>query len=507
MTSLRVAIGVLATILAFALTPPAHAQPCQPAWDIRFGQPGADDEVTDSVVFDDGTGPALFICGKFVSVGGVHARGIAKWDGRHWSEVGGGLTGFNQSPAWVGTLLVWDDGRGPALYAGGQFTYAGGVPASTIARWDGHQWEALGSGTDGGVYSLGVFDDGRGSALYAGGRFQRAGQVMYANNMARWDGANWEALGDGVTGRSYFAYCMAVFDDGQGPALYIGGDAWVWNHGQPIRYLLRWDGHQWSQPKGVDLSGIPYGYVPYIEGLKVYDDGTGPALFIAGPIQQEGVGRDFLKWDGQTVTSPQGFFPSSDPPLAMQTFDDGSGPALWIGGGRFAVNARNGYTSIAKWDGRTWTAPASYPYQWIVTLTPFNDGFGNALFVGGRLFWFEPDHANPMGHFTRFTTPHMALDHSPLRAGEPAQFTTTCSTPGQRVNFVYSTRGLGSYYVQQLGISLDLNHPQLAGHAVADANGHAQLVRTVPPESSGRTLYLQAAERGRKTEVVVSTIE
>ena len=40
------------------------------------------------------------------------------------------------------TLAVSED----TLYAGGQFTTAGGVSANYIAQWNGSSWSALGSG-------------------------------------------------------------------------------------------------------------------------------------------------------------------------------------------------------------------------------------------------------------------------------------------------------------------------------------------------------------------------
>ena len=69
---------------------------------------------------------------------------IAKWDGSSWAALGSGLNGS------VHALTVFDDGGGPALYAGGSFTSAGGVAASRIAKWDGSSWAALGSGMGGG---------------------------------------------------------------------------------------------------------------------------------------------------------------------------------------------------------------------------------------------------------------------------------------------------------------------------------------------------------------------
>src|SRR5258706_249548 len=56
------------------------------------------------------------------------------------------------------SLAVFDDGSGPALYAGGNFTTAGGAPANYIARWSGSSWSQLGSGMNGYVNALTVFN-------------------------------------------------------------------------------------------------------------------------------------------------------------------------------------------------------------------------------------------------------------------------------------------------------------------------------------------------------------
>src|SRR5208337_2544152 len=69
---------------------------------------------------------------------------------------------------------------GTDLYAGGQFTMAGGVPVNRIARWNGSTWSALGSGMNGTVYSIVV----SGTNLYAAGNFTSAGGVP-ANGVAQ----------------------------------------------------------------------------------------------------------------------------------------------------------------------------------------------------------------------------------------------------------------------------------------------------------------------------------
>src|SRR6185295_9330934 len=82
-------------LAAFAL-PSASAQvppPCQADWLPTFGgAPGADNDISCLVVFDDGSGPALIAGGGFHFVGGIAAERIARWDGSHWSALGGGFT-------------------------------------------------------------------------------------------------------------------------------------------------------------------------------------------------------------------------------------------------------------------------------------------------------------------------------------------------------------------------------------------------------------------------------
>ncbi len=128
---------------------------CPPSWLPTFGgQPGADSGILALAVFDDGSGPALFAGGTFTSAGGAAASRIAKWNGTTWSALGGGVTGGFVA-ASVQALAVFDDSSGAALYAGGHFGFAGGMAADHIAKWDGTSWTTLGSGLTGGfLYSF-----------------------------------------------------------------------------------------------------------------------------------------------------------------------------------------------------------------------------------------------------------------------------------------------------------------------------------------------------------------
>jgi hypothetical protein len=114
-----------------------------------------------------GSDGVLYAGGQFTTAGGVSANHIAHWDGTTWSALGLGMD------SWVAILMLANDGT---LYAGGQFSTAGNVPAKAIARWDGTTWSALGSGISGGfspsTYALAMTDE---DTLYAGGWFTRAG--------------------------------------------------------------------------------------------------------------------------------------------------------------------------------------------------------------------------------------------------------------------------------------------------------------------------------------------
>jgi hypothetical protein len=180
---------------------------------------GVNGEVLALAVFDDGGGPDLYVGGTFTPPTGSSGNYIARWNGSSWSSVGGGMNYH------VYSLAVFDDGTGPALYAGGYFTTAGGVSAHGIARWNGTAWSTLGSGVGAastpGVLSLTVFDDGDGPALYAGGDFTTAGGQP-ALGLARWNGTSWSSVGSGINGS---VWALAAFDDGAGggPDLYAGG--------------------------------------------------------------------------------------------------------------------------------------------------------------------------------------------------------------------------------------------------------------------------------------------
>jgi len=131
----------------------------------------------------------LYAGGDFTFAGGDSANRIAKWDGNAWSALGSGLNGY-----CVYAIAIDNSGD---LYVGGEFTTAGGDSAKYIAKWDGSAWSALGSGMNSYVYAL-VID--KSNNLYAGGDFTTAGGISaeeIANGM----------VAPGVSGQWYECFC------------------------------------------------------------------------------------------------------------------------------------------------------------------------------------------------------------------------------------------------------------------------------------------------------------
>ncbi|MCL4222152.1 MAG: hypothetical protein KJZ65_12375 [Phycisphaerales bacterium] len=173
--------------------------------------------ILDLQLADLGDGEKLYAAGRFLNIGGVPANNIAVWNGSNWSALGGGIT--HTSIAQVICMTTFDDGNGPALYAGGSFTSAGGSPATRIAKWNGSSWSAMGDGFNNTVQELTVFDDGSGPALYAMGNFTLSG-ANPINRIAKWNGTSWEPVGVGADGNIYGAF---VFDAGEGMGMHLGG--------------------------------------------------------------------------------------------------------------------------------------------------------------------------------------------------------------------------------------------------------------------------------------------
>lgn len=300
---------------------------------------GVNPDSNDLAVFDDGNGPALYITGSFVTAGGQPANHIARWDGENWSPLGDGLNGQGLG------LTVFDDGNGPALYVTGVFTEAGGQTVNHIARWDGENWSALGTGVNNAATKSAVFDDGTGPALYVGGTFTTAGGVSVAQ-LARWDGENWSDVSNGTGGT---VLGVDTVDLGEGDALYVSGIFSSVGGGVSANNIAKWDGESWSA-LGSGTNGL-------VRKVTAHDDGTGngKALYAAGNYSQAGsvAANNIAKWDGQEWSrlsnGLEGGTNQSWAVLSVGT-DIDDAPGLYVGG-CFSFAGGLNANHVAVWRG------------------------------------------------------------------------------------------------------------------------------------------------------------
>lgn len=381
-------VAALLVALACCFSPMVAAQQrCVEDWVSTFGgAPGLDGDVRAMAVFDDGSGPALYVGGSFYSAGGIVANRIARWDGERWSDVGGGLISSIQLDAGVHALAVYDDGSGPALYAAGDFVQAGDVLVGNIAKWDGKSWSALGAGLSRTgnrtiVHALEVFEEAGGAVLYAGGSFTHAGGAP-ADRLAKWNGEVWESAVAPFLFSPSLAPVRALqsYDAGGGPGLFVGGEFRVTTGGLTTTGLIRWDGAAWSTPAGPSSDRI--------YALTVWDDGAGAALYVGGEFVQIGgvSARGIARWDGASWSAVGTSLNTNV--YALTGWDSPNGPRLVAGGGFRTVNDQP-LNGVAVWDGSRWS-DAHEGFGGNATARVYSlgvfatiDGEGEYLYAGG----------------------------------------------------------------------------------------------------------------------------
>ncbi|QOJ00453.1 MAG: immunoglobulin domain-containing protein [Phycisphaeraceae bacterium] len=164
----------------------------------------------------------LIAGGDFELAGGIGCTRVLQWD--PVTEIFGPMsTGFTKNPppnpdnpATVRTLKVIDG----VLYAGGDFNRSGARVVNNIARWDGTQWQPLGNGPGFNVWTISKLGD----YLYAGG--------IGGANAAYWDGTTWRNMRAGTDGP---VYAMETLNG----KLHLGG-TFLTADNTPASYFAKW---------------------------------------------------------------------------------------------------------------------------------------------------------------------------------------------------------------------------------------------------------------------------
>ncbi len=327
----------------------------------------------------------VYFGGFFSLCGDVPALGVVSYDPRtrRFAALGDGLEYL--VPDVMGTPEVLAFAlSGSDLYVGGRFTHAGGAPANNVARWDGRAWSALGAGVDDRIYALAW----SGNTLFAGGHFLQAGGQP-ARRIARWNGQAWNALGSGMDND---VSALAA----RGDEVYAAG-RFTSAGGQPANRIARWNGSAWHalgsdfESGGGTLAFLGDDLINY--GTVIQDGGVS----MAGLSRWDGRAWSCLGTCGETTGAGR-FAVSGNDLIATGRFDRVAGTL-----------ARN----IARYRNGTWTALGVPGAQGI-------DDSASALAVSGDMVYVSGYFTEAGGVLVRNTAVFNGVGWSPLGTEKPA---------------------------------------------------------------------------------------
>ncbi|MBX3462859.1 MAG: delta-60 repeat domain-containing protein [Planctomycetes bacterium] len=215
-----------------------------------------------------GSNSTVLVGGHFDLVNGQVCRRVAAYNlaGGTWSTAG---TGLGDGLGFGGHVASLVPGPGGTFYAAGAVGEASGRNLAGVARWDGAQWRAL---NDGVPPRLTCALPLGGDRVVIGGRFASLGNLA-AESIAEWNGTNWQPLGSGLTtGLPYYETVEALARLPNGDLL--AGGSFTFAGSIPANALARWNGSQWSAAGGGvtalgGLAGLVYDLLPLPDGRIV----------------------------------------------------------------------------------------------------------------------------------------------------------------------------------------------------------------------------------------------
>jgi hypothetical protein len=174
--------------------------------------------------------------------------------------------------------------------------------------------------------------------------------VMVVVASAQTPGTEWTS-GMGVAGTFGEIRAMIEFDDGTGPALFVGGSDLFRAGDQAATQFARWKDGRWSSDGAAALGAN-------LSGFATFDDGAGVALYAVGapsPLD----GRGLFRWSGGSWVGVGAALTQNGNPQGaarLVAFDDGGGAKLYVTGAFDAAGALTGLPGIAAFDGANWSA-------------------------------------------------------------------------------------------------------------------------------------------------------
>ncbi len=318
-------------------------QSCATIWRNSIGMPGVNARVQRICSLPNGD---VIVGGEFTSGGGVALGHIGRWNGADWQSLGSGLDGV--------AVLDIVMRSGTSLVAGGHFWTAGGQTASNIAQWDGTAWAPLGDGLNAEVWALTTLPNGN---LVAAGNFTNAGLM----HVGCWNGSAWSPLGSGFDEGS-FVLSLTTLTNGD----VVAGGGFAAVGGNAASNIARWNGTSWLA-LGSGLDGMVW-------ALEVLPNGD---LVAGGAFTTIGGGtptNHVAKWDGASWSAlGQGVSNGQFNSIVTALETQGNGDL--IAGGYFSIAGGAEAKGVARWNGTEWA--------------PLGAGIGREGFPAGFVFAIE----------------------------------------------------------------------------------------------------------------------
>lgn len=201
-----------------------------------FGQPmlgASNGTIEDMVVMPNGD---LIVTGRFSTIGGIVALGLAHWDGAQWLAMG-------QGPLPLATPVDLDVMANGDLLCAGSFSSIGGIAANHFATWDGSNWSATVS------YPTSIGASARTATALPNGFILAAGEFPTGSTIL-WDNTQWQAIGSESVAN---IHALTQLSNGD---LLAGGafeSIEATNSSRGAGGLARWDSQAWQpEPIGID---------------------------------------------------------------------------------------------------------------------------------------------------------------------------------------------------------------------------------------------------------------
>jgi hypothetical protein len=219
------------------------------------------------------------------------------------------------------------------VYIGGRFKKIGSLVVNNIARWDGHSWTALG---DGFLSALTVQSIAlEGNDVYAGGLFSYSG-ITEVFNIAKWDGSNWSAIDSGTNN---IVNAMAIDQSGN---IFAGG-CFTKAGSDSASHIAEWNNasNLWT-----NLGAGIRGTTPSVYSMVL----SGTNLIVGGTFSVAGgdTAKNIALWNGTTWSPVGGGTDSAINSLTIV------GTNIYAAG-KFTKAGGISTNHYARWNGTAWS--------------------------------------------------------------------------------------------------------------------------------------------------------